>query len=313
MILIMIILLGLYWGNAKKFKQGFLKNTLNGLSLLFIAIFYIAGAYLMYFYEAIDGITFILFIFTLVIANIMLFIYKISNRIQSSNFILSLIAILAIVISYLEFPLVKLSHFDSYATYYWKSSELIEGTNLNMLGIGYKLYNSSDLSAMQELEGLEVYNDINLTNLMRYYKNPNSILTGYFISSSKNKSIENAEKYLGYEAPSIKQLKSLEGLSGDSAGLVMVLSALVNDLNFDNAISIAVTGAIDEDGKVYPIGSVPEKVQIAINDGHEYVIIPIANYEEARNTLNEIGEKIKIIPVDNVEEAFNEIKNINMN
>ena len=313
MILFMIILLALYWSSAKKFNQGFLKNTLNSLSLLFIAIFYIAGAYLMYFYESIDGITFILFILTLVIINILLFIYKISKRIQSSNFILSVIAILAIAVSYLEFPLVKLSHFDSYATYYWKSSELIEATNLNMLGVGFKLYSSSDSKAKEELKDLEVYNNINLTNLMRYYKNPSSILTGYFINSSKNKSIENAEQYLGYEAASIQELKSLEGLSGDSAGLVMVLSALVNDLNFNNDVSIAVTGAIDKYGKVHPIGSVPEKIQIAINDKHEYVIIPTANYEEAKETLDKIGEKIKVVPVNSVEEAFEEIKNINMN
>lgn len=149
MILFMIILLIVYWNSAKKSNPVLLENRLNSLSLLFIVILYIAGAYSVYFSEYIDGVTFVLFILTIVIINILLFIYKISKRIQSSNFILSVIAILAIAVVYLEFPLIKLSHFDSSATYYWKSTELIEGTNLHTLGVGYKIYSSSDSKAKE--------------------------------------------------------------------------------------------------------------------------------------------------------------------
>ena len=313
MIFLMIVLLILYWSYAISFYQSSIKSILKNIGLLFIATFYNVIAYILYFYDAINGITFILFIFTLALISVLIIIYKKAKSINSSNLMINTIIVLAIIISVLEFPLVKFTHYDSYATYYWESLELIEGTNLNMLGVGYKLYSSSDSEAIEELNEFEIYNNISLTNLIRYYNNPNSIWTGYFIKSSKNTSIENAEQYLGYEAASIQELKLIDGLSGDSAGLVMVLSALVTDLNINNNLSIAVTGAIDKYGKVYPIGSVHEKIKIAINDNHEYVIIPKANYQEARETLDKIGDKIKIIPVNSVEEAFEEIKGLNMN
>lgn len=93
-------------------------------------------------------------------------------------------------------------------------------------------------------------------------------------------------------------------VSGPSAGLAFTLS-IIDDLSPKNLAGgrrIAVTGSIEPDGTVGPVGGVAQKAIVARDAGAEMMIVPNG---EARAAREKIGKgDFKIVPVKNLAEAL---------
>ena len=75
----------------------------------------------------------------------------------------------------------------------------------------------------------------------------------------------------------------IEGIGGPSAGLMLALGIIdkIKPEDLTGGIIIAGTGTIDNDGKVGPIGGVPQKLVAAKAAGAKVFLTPVANCAEA--------------------------------
>ena len=86
-------------------------------------------------------------------------------------------------------------------------------------------------------------------------------------------------------------------VGGPSAGLMMALNVYNNLIPQDitNSMIIAGTGTIEIDGSVGPVGGIKQKIIAAKRAGAELIIVPNANFEEAKVLET---DKTAIIAVD---------------
>ena len=68
-----------------------------------------------------------------------------------------------------------------------------------------------------------------------------------------------------------------------------------------NSLVIAGTGTIEIDGSVGPVGGVKQKVIAAKRAGAELILVPTANFEEAKPLETESTE---IVAIDTFDEAL---------
>ncbi len=95
-------------------------------------------------------------------------------------------------------------------------------------------------------------------------------------------------------------------VGGPSAGLMMALNVYNNLIPEDitNSMIIAGTGTIEIDGSIGPVGGIKQKIIAAKRAGAELILVPIANFEEARTFET---EKTAIVAVDSFDEALSVI------
>ncbi len=108
---------------------------------------------------------------------------------------------------------------------------------------------------------------------------------------------------LGWEPVIPVEIKIKTGeISGPSAGMMFVLEIL-NQLtpgDLTKGHLIAGTGTIELDEKVGQIGGVRQKVAAAEKKGAEYFIVPVENYEEAK----QVARRITLVPVSSFQETL---------
>lgn len=94
-------------------------------------------------------------------------------------------------------------------------------------------------------------------------------------------------------------------IGGPSAGLMWALGLydLLTPGDLTDGRTIAGTGVIDGDGKVYPIGGVGKKIIAAQRAGAELFLVPSANLTEAQAST----EGIPLVPVDSFAGALSEL------
>ena len=92
-------------------------------------------------------------------------------------------------------------------------------------------------------------------------------------------------------------------VGGPSAGLMMALNVYNKLIETDitNSTVIAGTGTIEIDGSVGPVGGVKQKVIAAKRAGATLILVPTANYEDAKPFKD---DKTFIIAVENFENAL---------
>ena len=89
-------------------------------------------------------------------------------------------------------------------------------------------------------------------------------------------------------------------LDGPSAGLAMVLALVSAMEGIPLRQDVAVTGEISLQGKVKPVGGIPEKIYGAIQAQVKRVLVPMENKREIPKDI----EGIEIIPVNRVQDAW---------
>lgn len=94
---------------------------------------------------------------------------------------------------------------------------------------------------------------------------------------------------------------------GPSAGIT--LTTALSSLVTGKAVSphIAMTGEISLQGKVNPIGGLPEKLMAARRAGVKEVFIPKDNVGDLRDVAEEVKEELKIKSVENVEDVLKDL------
>jgi PDZ domain-containing protein len=101
-------------------------------------------------------------------------------------------------------------------------------------------------------------------------------------------------------------------IGGPSAGLAMTLSVIdeltPGDLTGDQ--SVAVTGTIDGDGNVGPIGGISQKAVAARKHGAELFLVPACPegdnpcHDELARAIDRAGDDLPVIPVATLDEAL---------
>lgn len=94
---------------------------------------------------------------------------------------------------------------------------------------------------------------------------------------------------------------------GPSAGVT--LATAIASLVLDKPVNpkIAMTGEISLQGRVMPIGGLPEKLMAAMRAGVQTVYIPQENEEDLRDVAQEIKEALQIIPVTEFKDLLEEV------
>lgn len=91
---------------------------------------------------------------------------------------------------------------------------------------------------------------------------------------------------------------------GPSAGITLTtaLASLINEKSVDP--HICMTGEVSLEGKVKPIGGLPEKLMAAQRAGCTTAIIPIDNEGDLRDVASEVKEALEIVPVGEVNDVL---------
>lgn len=169
--------------------------------------------------------------------------------------------------------------------------------------------NGKKIKSLDELKQMITNSKIN-TKFNFVIKRNNQEKNAYAIVKKINK-----EKVLGISflstydyttSPKIK-IMSKDSESGASGGLMLSLSIYNKITNKDiiKGRNIVGTGTIDVDGKVGEIDGVKYKVIGAARNKADIFLVPVANYKEAKKTIDKYNYKIKLVKVRTLKEAIN--------
>lgn len=160
----------------------------------------------------------------------------------------------------------------------------------------YKIGDEIKIGITRSVNGVE--DDIFVTTkLIEHVEYEGEPMVG-FLASTVNES---------FEFPFNVDIKT-GNVGGPSAGLMMALNVynLLTQEDITNSKVFAGTGTIEIDGSVGPVGGVKQKVIAAKKAGAEVILVPVANYDDAKSYQD---DKTKIIPVESFEEALEVILN----
>jgi PDZ domain-containing protein len=92
-------------------------------------------------------------------------------------------------------------------------------------------------------------------------------------------------------------------VGGPSAGLMMALNVYnkLSETDITNSTVIAGTGTIEIDGSVGPVGGVKQKVIAAKRAGATLILVPTANYEDAKSYKD---DETSIVAVESFKNAL---------
>lgn len=219
--------------------------------------------------------------------------------------------ILFFLFSY-EFLLLGYTTPSHFANLYVEPTQALKDSGIYMLGVKKVTLRNKHDEDILTTQNDEVLTITKINNRMIYGVKNRKILLWLHL---QNEPIEETEdvvkKYLGQEEKWLIDFFSREQISGDSAGLSLVLTGLHQRGNFENHLRFAVTGAINEKGDVLPVEYMKEKIQITEKAGIPFLIIPSGNAEEVTKVRNELNAKVEIFDVSNVDEAIQIINDLN--
>ena len=96
--------------------------------------------------------------------------------------------------------------------------------------------------------------------------------------------------------------------SSDLAACIAIISGYRDIIVDDKTIAI---GEIGLAGECRAVGSIENRVREAVRLGFETIIIPMRNYERAKNKLEQLKGKSRIIPVRSLFDCLKAFKNDN--
>ncbi|SDN12534.1 Lon protease (S16) C-terminal proteolytic domain-containing protein [Psychrobacillus sp. OK028] len=276
---------------------------------------YFADLYL-YLLDYISNFFFWIILFLLVILwSFFLFSIR-KTQISKHTFVFTLIASLFLLVY--EFPILSVKENNYFVLSYLPPEELIKNTGIYILPVkSIEIQQQEPLNepAFRNFHShLLILDIIKGTNFQVYSGKTSFIykLVGinleedYFHQMSVN-----VKSYLNTSNPAIDEFLSRNNSGGNSAGLALVLSSLVEQGKFKNNIPIGVTGAISKTGKAIEIGLTKEKILSANKIGLSYIILPIGNLEEGNDVVKSLNLPIEVIGVRNVDEAIEQINELN--
>jgi hypothetical protein len=93
---------------------------------------------------------------------------------------------------------------------------------------------------------------------------------------------------------------------GPSAGAAMAVGFLAVFRGDRIIRGVAVTGTIEADGRIGPVGGIPDKVRAAKREGYRLVLVPAGQVRTPRWNLNELALElnITITEVETIDQAY---------
>lgn len=170
-----------------------------------------------------------------------------------------------------------------------------------------------------EVDGKDVV-DINTIKNEISKKEIGDILTFKIERNDKEKEVEvkvqeiDGEKAIGvvmmtnyeYDTEPEVELKFKGSESGASGGMMMALSiySAISDEDILKGRNIAGTGTIDINGNVGEIDGIKYKIIGAVKNDMDVVLVPSANYEEAKELVKERDYDIEIVEISTFDDAI---------
>ncbi len=114
-----------------------------------------------------------------------------------------------------------------------------------------------------------------------------------------------SQEFVTYQFP-VDITINTQLVGGPSAGLAFTL-AIIDDLtpgSLTGGKQVAVTGTIDPDGNVGPVGGVEQKAITARTNGVQLMIVPKSEVADARRGAGDV----RVVGADNVEEALDALQ-----
>jgi hypothetical protein len=274
------------------------------LTILFYFVFL-----LLYLQDVINEWVFLSVLFFGLLALLLSLIVFRKKR-ASQREISTALILLMLLFSY-EFLLLGYTTPSHLINLYVEPTEAIEDSGIFLLPVQViTIRNKHDLEGILTSRNDDVLT-MTILNNRKIYGFKNRQILSWFQKALIEESENNVKKYLGQEDEWLNQFFKREQISGDSAGLNLVLNGLYKQGQFKNEIPIAVTGAINEKGDVFPVDYMKEKVQITERASIPFMIIPSGNAEEVAKIQNELKSNVEIFAVSNVDEAIQIINDLN--
>ncbi|MCM3609867.1 hypothetical protein M4S82_01305 [Planococcus sp. MERTA32b] len=188
------------------------------------------------------------------------------------------------------------------------------GIHLMSVGTAYFSHAESKEWLIKNFErgGQDFFQIEEVDNKIRYHSRNDMFLQLVGIQNDEvSVMTKNVKAYLRQEAAGVAQFLDSENISGDSAGLGLALTGLIEQNKLKNKLDFGVTGALSERGEVSGVGMVKEKLLIAEKEGFPFMIIPSENGEEAGQVREAENLEIQIFTVSHIDEAVRLINRLN--
>ncbi|MBU0904093.1 MAG: hypothetical protein KKF57_02820 [Firmicutes bacterium] len=281
------------------------------LSILFYLLFL-----LLYIQDVINEL---LFLFILLISlNFLVILFLVFRKKRDIKREIIISTSIIFVLFCYELPLIGYYTSPSHLAYaYIEPTEALEGSGIYSIGVNQlNLENEKSKQAVEELltkQHIDVLSVFEVNQKIVYGIKNRQILKWLQLQKehSPEETKENVALYLGHEDEWLKNFLSRSDIGGDSSGLSLALSGRINQGDFQNKLTIAVTGSINKNGDVFSVGKMKEKIQITEKTGIPYMIIPSENAEEVAVIQKEINANVEIFDVSHVDEAVQLIQDLN--
>lgn len=283
----------------------------SNIAVLVLSLVTFTTYIILWFAYYLGLITSFIFVGTLLVELIFIVIVMVIYRNDKAK--IGKISIIAIILGLLvcfEFQLLYYEANTYNASFHANPIELFDGTGVHMMvvttrSIGYLTDREQIIKGYEHEEDIELIDLYQLTNKDRYQSKNTELLKMVGINKDDFTVMgENVQSYLGEETKIMKTFLNRTDLSGDSAGLGLALSGLIEKGELKNHVTFGVTGAISATGEVLPIGMIKEKLLIAEEKGYPFMIIPSGNSAEAKKIIVEKNLEIEVFDVTHIDESI---------
>jgi PDZ domain-containing protein len=98
-------------------------------------------------------------------------------------------------------------------------------------------------------------------------------------------------------------------VGGPSAGLAFSLGVIdvLTPGELTGGERVAVTGTIDGNGDVGPVGGVAQKTAVVVDEGYDVFLVPRSEVEVARRRA---GDHVRVVGVDTLREALDALESL---
>ncbi|MCT8136965.1 hypothetical protein H1D32_03965 [Anaerobacillus sp. CMMVII] len=263
-----------------------------------------------YLFGFLTGSTLVFLLLLLSLFNVVFIFISMKIRSLRRAFILS--AYSSLLLFLYELPTFILDEKESIVVFYQPSEEIVASSGIHVLGIGSVELEKG--SKIQFFDESDLYEVIVATNYLRYRSKNSEVFEFLRLRVNPLEDMRSSVRlYLRDKTTEVDAFLNKEDINGSSAGLALVLSSIAEEPEWNNKLSIGVTGAINKNGKVKKVGLIKEKIQSATRDGHTHVIVPYGNLKEALKAKEDLNLPIEVLGVKSVEEALEIINILNTN
>lgn len=280
-------------------------------------LYYLAFLFL-YIQNVINEFTFVFILFfSLLIPTLLVFVFW-KKRVLKWTFVI--VTFIIFLLFCYELPLLGFSQPGSHIVFaYSEPTEALEGTNVYFLGVNkITLDNVKSNQAAKDFLSAQQIDVLTVSEVNRkiVYESKNEQLAKWLHlqkDHSPDETRENVANYLGSEEEWLTTFLNQNNIGGDSAGLGLAIIGQFKQDDFQNHLPIAVTGAIKENGDVFGVGNLKEKIQITEKAGIPFLIVPSEDSAEVSKLQKELQVNVEIFDVSTVEEAVTLIRTLNEN